>query len=60
MEACESNRNEAIEQGGESDPIGVAVQAFMKNRDIWEGTVENTLAKLSCFIGDEKTKYTNA
>ncbi|WP_142301038.1 bifunctional DNA primase/polymerase [Bacillus sp. 7884-1] len=60
MEAYNSNRNEAIEQGLESDPVGVAVQSFMKNRDIWEGTVDKTLTELSRFIGDEKTKYSNA
>ncbi|CRK83428.1 bifunctional DNA primase/polymerase [Neobacillus massiliamazoniensis] len=60
MAVYDENRNEAIEQGLESDPVGVAVQAFMKNRFFWEDTVEKTLTELTSFVGDEKTKYTNA
>lgn len=60
MEAYYKNRNDAIEQGLESDPIGVTVQLFMKNREIWEGTAEMTLRHLSNYIGDDRTKYTSA
>jgi hypothetical protein len=60
MEVYDQNRNEAIEQGLAADPVGVAVQAFMKNRDFWEDTVEKTLIELSGYIGDDKTKFSNA
>jgi hypothetical protein len=60
MKAYNSNRFEAIEQGLESDPIGVAVQAFMKKREVWEGTVEKTLIELGGFVGDANTKNTRA
>ncbi|QIZ07630.1 hypothetical protein HFZ78_13535 [Priestia megaterium] len=55
-----NNRNEAIDQGLESDPVAVAVQAFMKERTSWEGTVGETLDELSKHTEEAITKYSKA
>lgn len=55
INAYKRNRTEAIDQGLDSDPIGVAVQAFMKDQNIWEGTATETLSRLSRYTDDEKT-----
>ncbi|MEH7403356.1 hypothetical protein V7148_20535 [Gottfriedia acidiceleris] len=60
MNAYNRNRNEAIDQGLESDPVAVAVQAFMKGQSIWEGTAAETLVELTKYTGDEGTKYSKA
>lgn len=54
------NRNEAIDQGLDSDPVAVAVQEFMQARISWEGTASEALTELSRYIGDERTKYSKA
>ncbi|SMQ60914.1 hypothetical protein SAMN05444673_0439 [Bacillus sp. OV166] len=53
------NRNEAIDQGLDSDPVAVAVQVFMQTRISWEGTAAETVAELGRYI-DERTKYSKA
>ena len=60
MTIYNKNRNEAIDQGLESDPVAIAIQAFMKERVSWEGTTTEALAELSRYTGDEKTRYSKA
>lgn len=55
-----TNRNEAIDQGLESDPLAVAMQAFMEDRVCWEGTVAEALEVLTPYVVDDRTKYSNA
>ncbi|WP_141551863.1 ATP-binding protein [Priestia megaterium] len=60
MEMYNGNRCEAIEQGLDSDPVGVAVQAFMKDKELWEDTTSKTLEQMEKYIGDEQTKRSKA
>jgi len=47
MEAYEANRLEIVEEGLESDPVSVAVQALMAGKEKWEGTPNNLLLNLT-------------
>ncbi|KKB33789.1 hypothetical protein [Bacillus thermotolerans] len=55
MNVYNSNRQEAIDQGLESDPVGVAVQALMKDKNTWTGTVAETLSVLGMHVDDVRT-----
>lgn len=48
------NRDKAIDQGLELDPIAVAVQQFMANKEEWTGTTTETLSRLNQFAGNER------
>ncbi|WP_342042835.1 hypothetical protein [Bacillus sp. OTU2372] len=60
MNVYTNNRNEAIDQGLESDPVAVAVQAFMEEKTSWEGTVGETLDELNNYTEEAITKYSKA
>ena len=51
------NRNQAIDQGLESDPIAVAVLIMMENKTEWEDTPANTLEQLKKCIRDERLTH---
>ncbi|MCS0674622.1 hypothetical protein [Cytobacillus firmus] len=60
MDVYNRNRNEAIEQGLDSDPVGMAVLLFMKDRSLWEGTTSETLNQLERYLQDEQVKKSKA
>jgi hypothetical protein len=55
MAIYDVNRNIAIDQGLEADPVAVAIQLFMEDKTEWTGTTSETLARLGKFV-DEKIK----
>lgn len=54
------NRDQAIDQGLDSDPVAVAVRLFMENRTEWENTPQMTLEALEKLLKDERIKNSRA
>jgi hypothetical protein len=59
MEAYAGNRREAMESTLEADPVAVAVQSFMEDRDEWSGTA-GELWKVLGDLVDEDIRHTKA
>ena len=54
--AYSSNRNEAVENGIEADPIAAAVRAVMEERTEWTGTATDLLGALAEAVGERVAK----
>jgi hypothetical protein len=51
-EAYEQNRDEALKELAEANPVAIAIGRFMKGRTDWSGTAEQLLSEVTpCHIG---------
>ncbi len=56
LSAYSSNRDEAIENGIEADPVAAAVRAMMEKRTEWRGTATDLLSVLAKAAGERVAK----